>query len=171
MLEFGAENKEINQYSRLAPFVISIKDDPDNQLSIIIALPSPVNSQTDHEDERLNNILSDAVRIVPDESQMYEIRFDTYIIYQCRNESYAMSDPSEIIKGRHLVICERSLLLDHYKNIIFDKDCDHQKANRKHYGIYAENHTIDVISNEPPIITRLKSRDCTAGSSPGAPET
>ena len=46
MLEFGTENTEINQYSNLAPFVISIKDDPDNQLSIIIALPSPVNSKT-----------------------------------------------------------------------------------------------------------------------------
>ena len=157
MLEFGTENTEINQYSNLAPFVISIKDDPDNQLSIIIALPSPVNRQTDHEYEMLNNILSDAVQIVPDESQMYEIKFETYIIYQCRNESYAMSDPSEVIKGNYLVICEKSLLLDYYKNTIFDKDCDHQKANRKHYGIYAENHTIDVISNTPPIITRLNS--------------
>ena len=157
MLEFGTENTEINQYSNLAPFVVSIKDDPDNQLSIVIAFPSPVYNKTVHEDERLNNILSDAVEIVPDENKMYEIRFETYIIYQCRNESYAMSDPDEIIKGNHLVICERSLLLDYYKNAVFDKDCDFQKANRKHYGIYAENHTIDVISNDPPIITLLNS--------------
>ena len=32
MLEFGTENTEINQYSNLAPFVISIEDNPDNQL-------------------------------------------------------------------------------------------------------------------------------------------
>ena len=45
MLEFGTENTEINQYSNLAPFVISIEDNPDNQLCVVIALPKPINSK------------------------------------------------------------------------------------------------------------------------------
>lgn len=155
MLEFGTENKEVNQYSGLAPFVISVKDNPDNQLSIVIALPAPIHSKPDCDDERINEILSHATQVIADENRMYEIRFETYIIYQCRNESYTTYHPNEIVKGKHLVIYEQSALLDYYQSVIFDKDFEHEKSNRKHYGILAENHIIDVISNDLPIITRI----------------
>ena len=157
MLEFGTGNDEVNQYSQLAPFVISVKDNPNNQLSVVIALPTPINSKPNYNDQRINAILSNAAQVVADINRMYEIIFETYIIYQCRNESYTTYDPNEIIKGKHLVIYEQSPLLDYYKNVIFDKDYDNEKLNRKHYGIFAENHIIDVISNEPPIITKLNS--------------
>lgn len=166
MLEFGTENEEVNQYSRLAPFVISIKDNPDNQLNIVIALPVNLNScNPDHaayenDDPRIHNILSNAVQVGADANRMYEIKFETYIIYQCRNESYTAYDPNELIKGKHLVILERSPFLDYYENVIFDKDYDNEKKNRKHYGIFAENHIIDVISNDPPTITFLNSDLC-----------
>lgn len=153
MLEFGAENEEVNQYSQLAPFVISVKDDIDNQLSIIIALPKHINSKPDYDDQRISKILSNATQVGADIDRMYEIRFETCIIYQCRNESYTSYVPNEIVRGKYLVIYEQSPLLDYYKNVISDKD--YEKLNRKHYGIFSENHIIDVISNEPPIIAAL----------------
>lgn len=38
MLEFGTENKEITVNSPSAPFILSINDNADNQLKIVIAL-------------------------------------------------------------------------------------------------------------------------------------
>ena len=165
MLEFGTENEEVNEYSSLAPFVISIDDGPDNSLRIVIALPKniPVTEDilTDINIPKLKDILSDASQVIEDEERLYEIRFESYILYQCRNESYAMSHPSDVVKGRHLVILENSLLLGYCKDAVLDIDLDSypEKSQRRHYGIYAENHTLDVISYEPPIIQRLDPDD------------
>lgn len=156
MLEFGTANEEVNEFSRLAPFVLSVNDDEDNKLTIVIALPVPAEDQPGYEDNRINGILSDAVMVTADKARVYEICFDTYIIYQCRNESYTTYEPDEIINGKYLVIYERSKLLEYYQDVIFDKDYDDEKADRKHYGIFTENHIIDVISNQPPEIKRLK---------------
>lgn len=155
MLAFGTENKEINQNSRLAPFVLSVNEDPDNELSIVIAMPTGTNVKPDYDEPAINEILSNATSIGADLSRVYEIKFETYIIYQCRNESYTCSDDSEKFIGKYLIIFENSKFLDYYENVIFDFDTDETKAKRKHYGIYTENHIIDVISNEPPIITKI----------------
>lgn len=156
MLEFGTANEEINKYSRLAPLAISITENQDNQLSVIIALPVPIKSKPDYDNPLLNEILSDATRVIADLNNMYEIRFDKYIVYQCRNESYTCFDDSEIRKGKYLIIFEKSKLLDYYESVICDCDSENTKSNRKHYGIYTENHIIDIIANETPTITKLK---------------
>lgn len=157
MLTFGSENGEINKHSRLAPFVLSIKDDPDNRLSIVIALPKNCPAADDISDPRLKDILSHSTRVIEDTEQLYEIAFGSYVIYQCRNESYTSYDPTEVMKGKYLVIFERSHFLDYYESVIFDKDTDNEKVCRKHYGIYGENHIIDVISNEPPTIRKINT--------------
>lgn len=163
MLEFGTNNAEINESCKLPPFVLSMQDTPDNELVITIALPQIENNNviteriSECDNPRLKEILSAAQPVYEDMERIYEIRFERYILYQCRNESYADSDPSEIVRGKHLVILEKSLLLEYYQKVITDFDYDTEKANRKHYGIYAANHTIDVISNEPPVIIRVYS--------------
>ena len=155
MLEFGTANEEVNQYCQLAPFVISVNENQDNELSIIIALPIPINSKQDYDNQRISEILSNSMRVDADLNRMYEIKFETYIIYQCRNESYTSLDTSEISKGKYLIIFEKSKLLNYYESVIFD--FDNTKSKRKHYGIYTENHIIDVIANEPPVIKKLNS--------------
>ena len=62
-----------------------------------------------------------------------------------------------MVKSKYLVIFERSHFLDYYESVIFDKDTDNEKVCRKHYGIYGENHIIDVISNEPPTIRKINT--------------
>ena len=157
MLEFGTANEEVNQDCRMAPFVISVNENSDNELSIILALPVRTNSKPGYEgnNQSLNEILSKSVEVEADLNRMYEIRFSSYIIYQCRNESYTCADPSETEKGKYLVILEKSKLLDYYESVIFDFDPETEKAKRKHYGIYTVNHIIDVIANEPPEIKKL----------------
>ena len=157
MLEFGTINEEVNQYSKLAPFVISINDDTDNQLSIDIALPAPTSEKTNYDNPTINKILANAVQIAPNLGAVYRIKFESYIIYQCRNESYTCDDNTEIGKGKYLIVFEKSKLLDYYESVLFDFDTDSTKAQRKHYGIYTENHIIDVIANEPPTITMQNS--------------
>ena len=39
MIEFGGENKEINEKCKSAPFLLSLEDTPDNILRIVIAFP------------------------------------------------------------------------------------------------------------------------------------
>ena len=88
--------------------------------------------------------------------QVYEIVFENYILYQMRNESYTSWDEYEVRKGRYLIVFERSRLLDYYEDSIFDFDSEEtRKTQRKHYGIYTENHILDIISNEPPKIRRI----------------
>lgn len=112
MLTFGSENSEINKHSRLAPFVLSIKDDPDNRLSIVIALPKNCPAaDEDIADSRLKDILSHSTLVIEDTEQLYEIAFGSYVIYQCRNESYTSYDPTEVMKGKYLVILNAPIFL------------------------------------------------------------
>lgn len=162
VLEFGTDNEEITKNCSSAPFLLSINDDPDNQLVIVIALARRGEKGADidmsvypnNNDPKLREMLMNSYPVYEDMDQVYEIRFETYILYQCRNESYTCMDKEEVRKGEYLLIFEKSKLLDYYENVIFDFDFDDRKANRKHYGVYTENHIIDVISNKPPIITK-----------------
>ena len=90
-----------------------------------------------------------------DSEKVYEIRFDDYIIYQCRRENYTCYDDYDIRSGSYLILFERSKFLDYNQSVLFDWDDAETKAKRKHYGIYTEWNLIDVISNSPPTITRL----------------
>ena len=165
MLEFGTNNDEITANCPNAPFLLSMTDNPDNELSIIIALPQRGENGQDldisiYPQDNINSvkdILLESYPVYEDAERVYEIKFDGYIIYQCRNESYTCWDNSEIRRGRYLVIFEKSQLLDYYENVIFDIDFDDRKAKRNHYGIYTENHIIDVISNHPPVISKVES--------------
>lgn len=161
MLEFGTENEEITANSPNAPFVLSIDDNEDNRLRIVIALPKMgepgegIEESDYRNNEKLKEMLMSSCPVYEDMDNVYQILFERYIIYQCRNESYTTYDPREVGKGNFLIIFESSPLLDYYKDVIFDFDHHLTKDVRKHYGIYAENHIIDVISNEPPIITKI----------------
>ena len=161
MLAFGTNNDEITA----APFLLSMTDHSDNELSIIIALAKrgekgeglDLTGFPPEIANKAKDLLLESYPVYEDTEQIYEIRFNDYIIYQCRNESYTCWDDSEVRKGRYLIIFEKSNLLDYYKSVLFDWDDDDTKSKRKHYGIYTENHIIDVISNTSPTITRINS--------------
>lgn len=160
MLKFGTENKEITS----APFILSISDNSDNQLKIAMALSKrgekgeelDLREFSSNGGDKLQEILIRSYPVYEDMDNVYQIFFERYIIYQCRNESYTTYNESETRKGNYLIIFEHSRLLDYYKDVIFDFDYEQTKSIRKHYGIYTENHIIDIISNTPPIITKVQ---------------
>ena len=165
MLKFGSENKEITEKCPNAPFVLSINDNDDNELIVVIALPISgekgedldISTYPNNDNPEIQKILFNSYPVYEDMERVYEIKFESYIIYQCRNESYTYWQKDEVRKGKYLIIFEKSRFLDYYESVIFDFDSDDWKSNRKHYGIYTENHIIDVIANKPPIITKINS--------------
>lgn len=160
MIEFGQENKEINEKSRSAPFLLSIEDNEENILRILIAFPKEgeEGESMDAYPDAVKDILKNAKPICEDMDQVYEIIFDNYIIYQNRNESYTIWDDYEVRKGNYLIIFEKSRLLDYYEDVLFDFDDDETRKNkRKHYGIYTVSHILDIISNTKPKINKIKT--------------
>lgn len=163
MIEFGRENKEINEKCKTAPFLLSLQDTPDNVLKIVIAFPMEGEEGADLDNfpepykSKVEDLLIHSRSVYEDMDQVYEIVFEDYVIYQNRNESYTVWDDYEIRKGNYLIIFEKSRLLDYYEDVLFDFDDEETKRNkRKHYGIYTENHILDVISNSEPRIRKLQ---------------
>lgn len=142
-----------------APFLSAISDGPDNELRIVISAASVGEVIGDNgvtTNEALNDILSKCRPIMPDSHTLYEIFFENYIIYQTRNESWATYFPEEIRHGTFLITFEKSRLLDHLSEMtdVFKSDDDTwYPAKWIHYGIYTQNHVIDVISHCPPVIS------------------
>ena len=165
MIEFGGENKEINEKCKTAPFLLSLEDTPDNVLRIVIAFPKEGEEGADLDNfpepykSRVEDMLIHSRPVYEDMDQVYEIVFDDYVIYQNRNESYTVWDDYEIGRGNYLIIFEKSRLLDYYEDVLFDFDDEETKREkRKHYGIYTENHILDVISNSEPRIQKIENR-------------
>ena len=125
MIKFGGENKEINEKCKGAPFLLSLEDNPDNVLRVVIAFPMEGGEGERLEDfpeklrEKADDMLIHSKPVYEDMDQVYEIIFEDYIIYQNRNESYTCWDDYEIRKGNYLIIFDRSRLLDYYGNVVF----------------------------------------------------
>ena len=159
MIEFGGENKEINEKSKIAPFLLSLEDTPDNVLRIVIAFPMEGEEGADIDDfpepykSRVEDILIHSRPVSEDPNQVFEIVFDDYVIYQNRNESYTVPDDYEIGRGNYLIIFEKSRLLDYYEDVLFDFDDEETKREKRND---TENHILDVISNSEPRIRKIE---------------
>ena len=156
MLKFGSENKKCGDF----PFIINI-DDTDNVLKILFALPKIGEKGSDIDEDtkdEIKELLKEAYPIYPDEKNIYEITFEDYIFYQVRNESYFTYDDYEIGKGRHLIIYEKSRLLDYVSTATICCKLDNGDffpGKWKHYAVSAENQIIDIITCEEPIIRKI----------------
>ena len=142
------------------PFILEIKDDMDNRLIITVSLPirgDKGENISETENEKIKEIMENAYSIYPNQDENYEIVFDDYIAYQVRNESFCSKDDYEIKKGNYFILFERSRYLDQIQ-IITDcsqfEDDSYYPGKWTHYGIYANNHIIDVISHQEPVIRK-----------------
>ena len=152
-----------------APFLVSLSDGLQEELHIIIAdavvgnlgdnIPNFGGTDKDTK-QMLHKILEKSRPIEVNEQCTYEICFHDYIIYQVRNESFSSYDSEEIRHGRYLILFEKSKLLSHLCTVTdaqrFD-DGSYYPGEWKHYGIYTQNHIIDVIAlNEPDVSMIIK---------------
>lgn len=148
-----------------APFLMSLSDGSREELRLVIAAAEvgelganiPDFSDTDEATKKsLREILAKTRPIEINARRQYEICFQDYILYQVRNESYCSFDPEEIRHGRYLITFEKSKLLSYLSGVTDAGQLDDGSfypGKWTHYGIYTQNHVIDVISHIPPVIT------------------
>lgn len=155
MIGFGEKNEELGEYI----FMISLEEDPSG-LSIVIAPgvsaeKMPVGAQ----ESRIEELLVKCDRIVPDKTRLYKIFFSRCLFHIGRDESFVAEDPLEEAIGTHLVICDKSILLNQFHTLMDSFLIDHMNKGRplQHYGIYCQDNIIDVITIKKPVISKLFS--------------
>ena len=153
MIKFGKKYKNDNM-----PYILNINDNVDNVLKIIVSLPysgekGSEASNTGNKD--LDEILKKAYPVLIDYNEIYEITFESYIMYQTRNESFAYLDENSKVLGEYFTIIKNSSYLKMVKSITFYNDIFDNKY--MHYGIFSWNHVIDIISAEEPKIAKLEN--------------
>jgi len=153
MIKFGKKYKNDNM-----PYILNINDNVDNVLKIIVSLPysgekGSEASNTGNKD--LDEILKKAYPVLIDYNEIYEITFESYIMYQTRNESFAYPDEKSKVLGEYFTIIKNSSYLKMVKSITFYYDMFGDKYT--HYGILSWNHVVDIISAEEPKIVKLEN--------------
>lgn len=146
-----------------APFLRSLNDNEDNELTLRIA-QSHIGecrevSESEEPNDALRHLLNGSRPIVPDEENVYEIVFDNYIIYQVGNESFCSGDPNDKYTGRYLRVYESSVLLNRlgeFSDAQTLEDGSFYPDKWTHYEVIAQNHIIDVISLEEPKVNILR---------------
>ena len=153
MIKFGKKYKNDNM-----PYILNINDNIDNVLKIIVSLPYSGEKGSEASstgNKNLDEILKKAYPVLIDYNEIYEITFESYIMYQTRNESFAYPDENSKISGEYFTIIKNSSYLKMVKNITFYNDIFDDKYI--HYGIFSWNHVVDIISAEEPKIVKLEN--------------
>lgn len=141
-----------------APFLSVLEESPDNELHIKIKAACVGNIEpeiTDGLDQPVASVVAKCRPILPS-SRVIDIRFENYIMYQVRNESYCHFDPKSARNGNYLATYEKSSLLE-YLMIATDVqqgiDGDFYPAPWVHYAIFTQNQVIDIVSHCEPVVT------------------
>ena len=150
MIKFGKKYKNDNM-----PYILNINDNIDNVLKIIVSLPysgEKGSEASNTGNKNLDEILKKAYPVLIDYNEIYEITFESYIMYQTRNESFAYPDENSKVLGEYFTIIKNSSYLKMVKSITFYNDIFDDKY--MHYGIFSWNHVIDIIAAEEPKIAK-----------------
>jgi hypothetical protein len=158
-MQFGEEN------GKTWFFLERLIDGPGNALTIVITRSQTVPPSEDFikevagSNEPLLHILSDSMQMLPDVTQAYKIYFDDYITYQIRNESFCSYNPEEKRVGNTLILFTQSTFLDYLTKstdvVYTGEENSYPPGKFKHYGVYTQDHVIDIISHCEPIITKI----------------
>ena len=155
MIVFGKTTPGIST----APFLIKAEEREGNEIKFVVALPvcgerGEGGEKTRH--SKLDGLLRKAAPIYADKNERYEIAFPRYVLHMTRNESYTCWDDYEIRRGDYFILFDRSRLLDHVPQIVGEEIVNlHYPHGYKHYGIYCQNHIVDIIAAEEPEIKKL----------------
>ena len=140
-----------------APFLSVLEESPDNELHIRIN--AAFVGEMEHEmldglDQPVASVVAKCRPIQPS-SRVIDIRFENYIMYQVRNESFSRID-RQARQGRYLATYEQSFLLNHLYEITDAQqgdDGNFYPAPWTHYSIFTQNQVIDIISHCDPVLT------------------
>jgi hypothetical protein len=94
-------------------------------------------------------------------ARSFELIWDWYVAYSVRNESYVEQNPDELFTGKRFRIYSKSHFLDYVARSIFAGP--EHPGPMKHYGVCCENHVIDVVSANAPLISKLPTNPAASG--------
>lgn len=140
-----------------APFLSVLEESPDNELHIRInaAFVGEMEPEMlDGLDQPVASVVAKCRPIQPS-SRVIDIRFDNYIMYQVRNESFCQFEPKSIRNGNYLATYEQSKLLEYLSvatDVQQDDDGSFYPAPWAHYSIFTQNQVIDIISHCEPVL-------------------
>ena len=141
-----------------APFLSVLEESPDNELHIRINaafIGEMEPEMLDGLDQPVVSVVAKCRPIQPS-SRVIDIRFQNYIMYQVRNESFCHFEPKSIRNGNYLATYEQSKLLE-YLSVATDvqqgDDGSFYPAPWVHYSIFTQNQVIDIISHCDPVLT------------------
>ena len=143
--------EQMNQHKYL--FLAEIGEPNDNVLRLVIA---EARASDTVEDLQIGDVtIPDTRRIISDDScSAYEVMFGSYVIYSVRNESYVIEDQTEVFTGRLFREYSASRLRDYVGVATFASDTYPGKLN--HYEIVCENHIVDIVSTEKPMVAVIR---------------
>lgn len=168
----GCDNKELGE--KIAPFMHAMTDNLDHELRIVVGAsvvgepagkvnleewPQSVRENIEGS-KKLQDMISRMSDVWGSTDDVWEIDIDGYVLFMERDESYTTWDDYEIEKGRILVEFERSRLLDDLAHFTFADD--HYPGPLKHYGIYCEDHLVDVVTDATPVVRKLTAEEIRA---------
>ena len=141
-----------------APFLSVLEESPDNELHIKISIAfvgEMEPARLDGLDPSVSAVVANCRPLLPS-SRVIDIRFENYIMYQVRNESYCHFEPKSARHGNFLATYEKSSLLD-YLSVATDVqqgiNGDFYPAPWVHYSVFTQNQVIDIVSHCKPILT------------------
>ncbi len=144
------------------PFLVSLEENGANELHIVLSAalvgentPDMTEGLTADISAPVADVVSKYRPILPG-NKTIDIRFDNYIMYQVRNESYVSLDRTEARNGKYLCVFAESKLLAYLETVT-----DVQRGENgstypgpwRHYGIRTQNRIIDVVSHFEPMVT------------------
>ena len=136
-------------------FVVRLYESEENSLVVVVRGSHLTGEKYDDP-----SALIDAERLESSPSDpAVELRWNSYILYAVRNESYTALDEYEVVSNRKAVlrVSTRSRFLDYLKNSTF---ADESYPGRfVHYQLCTSNHIIDVASQEPPEVAAVLVQD------------
>ena len=140
-----------------APFLSVLEESPDNELHIKINVASIGEMEPEMLDgltEPVASVVGKCRPILPS-SRVIDIRFENYILYQVRNESFSRIE-RRARQGRFLATYDQSFLLKHLAEITDAQqgnDGSFYPALWTHYSVFTQNQVIDIISHCEPVLT------------------
>lgn len=139
-----------------APFLSVLEESPDKELHIKINATFVGEMEPEILDGLDEPVVSVVAKCRPIQSsnRVIDIRFENYIMYQVRNESFSYIE-RKARQGKYLAIYNESFLLNHLDEITAahqGDDGSFYPAPWKHYSVFTQNQVIDIISHSEPVL-------------------
>jgi hypothetical protein len=150
-MQMGNCEDEINDCRSL--FLADIQELGRGSLKLVVAEGLPVGGP---ESITVGGVtISNCTRIEPtDRSRIFELVWTHYVGYAVLNESYASVNDVEQYEGSRFRVYSKSCFLDYMSRATFA--CDEHPGPTRHYCIACEDHIVEVLSVDPPTVTRVQ---------------